>query len=163
MRSVDIFLSNDGRLDRERWLGAAACLILIMASIWAATWILSRAGVMIPTSRDKVRLFAWAVLVVMWVMLDWKRFQDRDLIGSFALICPGLQAVSYLLELPRVAAILPGHSAMVLFLGIVQCAVAVWYAIELGYRQGTDGYNTYGPDPRGPDRSVLIMRSAIDA
>lgn len=150
MRTLEIFLSTDGRLDRERWLGAVAFLLTTMAFVWVMTWMMHRHGLVSAMSRDKTRLFIWAALAVMWVIADWKRFQDRGLMGACALACPGLYVASRLVEMPRIAAVIPADEFVLLYLGCAQFGVAVWYAIDLAWLEGTQGDNAYGADPRGP-------------
>lgn len=150
MRTLEIFLSTDGRLDRERWLGAVTFLLLSMALVWIMTWMLHRHGLVSAMSRDKARLFVMAALAVMWVILDWKRFHDRGLMGACALACPGMHVASRLIEMPQIAAIIPADEFVLLYVGCAQLGVAVWYGIDLAWLEGTQGGNAYGADPRGP-------------
>lgn len=150
MRTAELFLSNEGRLDRERWLGAVAALLLGIVAVTLLSWMLHRHGWIGAGARDRLRLFVGAAFAVMWVILDWKRFQDRGLPGLCALACPGLYALSALLAMLGIARQVPLHDFVTLYLGCAQFGVAVWYTIDLARLDGTPGANAYGPDPRGP-------------
>src|SRR3954451_21377150 len=104
VRSGDIFLSFAGRLDRERWLGAAALFAAIVIATFAATWLLTSSGWISLASRDGLRAFVQVTLLVPWLTLDWKRFQDLGHSGAWAVICPSLIVLSRLWERPWIAA-----------------------------------------------------------
>ena len=150
MRSADIFLSFEGRLDRERWLGAAALFVAIVIATYGVTWLLASAGLISPGSRDGLRAFVQVTLLVPWLTLDWKRFHDLGHSGAWAVICPSLILISLLWKRPAMAdRIGAPHELVASALDWLQLAVAVWLAYALAYRRGTDGPNRFGPDPGG--------------
>lgn len=155
MRSPDIFLSLEGRLDRERWLGAVAMFVGIVVATFFVTWLLARSGVIGPAARDGARAFVQVALLVPWLTLDWKRFQDLGRPGRWALICPGLIALSRLLSLPAISSRVPAPQALAEGVAWVQIPVAMWLAYALGTLRGSEGPNRYGPDPRGPGPVAL--------
>ena len=113
MRAADIFLSFEGRLDRERWLGAAALFVTLVLATYAATWLLARNGAISFAAREAIRTFVQIALLVPWFALDWKRFQDLGVSGRWAMICPSLIIVSRILEWPSVEArIGAAHAAL---------------------------------------------------
>ena len=154
MRTADLFLSPDGRLDRERWLGAVALLIALLAAASIATWLLEARGALGPGSGERVRAFLFAATMAPWTMIDWKRFQDRDMPGTWALLCPGLHAASLVAASPWLAGTALARPGFALYLSCLQLGIAVWYVYELAWCEGMPGQNRYGPDPRGRDRSA---------
>jgi uncharacterized membrane protein YhaH (DUF805 family) len=150
VRSGEIFLSFEGRLDRERWLGAAGLFAVIVVATYVATWLLWRNGALSFGAREAIRAFVQIALLVPWFALDWKRFHDLGHSGRWAMICPALIVVSRMWEWPAVAARAGaarepvGHA-----LAWAQLAVALWLAYALAYRRGQAGVNAYGPEPEG--------------
>lgn len=150
MRSADIFLSFDGRLDRERWLGAAALFVGIVVVTYGATWMLTRGEAIAPGSRDAIRIFVQTGLLVPWLALDWKRFQDLGLAGKWALICPSLNLIARMWDWPGIVArVGRAHEALGQGLAWLQLALAINLAYALACRRGVPGPNRYGPDPLG--------------
>ena len=99
MRAADIFLSFEGRLDRERWLGAAALFVTLVLATYAATWLLARNGAISFGAREAIRTFVQIALLVPWFALDWKRFHDLGVSGRWAMICPS-PIIGAILEWP---------------------------------------------------------------
>jgi uncharacterized membrane protein YhaH (DUF805 family) len=161
VRSADVFLSFEGRLDRERWLGAAALIIAVVVATYAATWALARNGAIPPGTREAIRIFVQTALLVPWFALDWKRFHDLGASGRWAMVCPGLIILSRVWAWPAVEAWAGSwagfaHEAVGAAIAWAQLAVAAWLAYALAYRAGDEGPNAYGPDPRGaPDRAAI--------
>lgn len=157
MRSADIFLSFEGRLDRERWLGAAGLLVGIVVATYAATGLLSWQGAISFRTSEAIRIFVQIALLVPWFALDWKRFQDLGHSGRWAAICPSLIILSRAWGWPGVAAFAgPAHDPVGTAIAWAQLAVALWLAYALALRPGEEGPNAYGPDPRGAvDRAAL--------
>lgn len=150
MSLTDLFLAFDGRLDRDRWIAAAGLLIGLILGTFVVTWMGVRGGWLSPAMRDMIRAFVQVFVLLPWLSLDWKRFQDADDPGLLALICPGLYALARLLELPLIERAMPGHEQVALGLAGVQVAVAIWLVYVLAFRSGTPGENRFGPDPRKP-------------
>jgi len=148
MNAADVFLSLDGRLDRERWLGGVALLVLMIAATHAATWQAAAHGLMDGRTRDMARAFVQAFALAPWAALDWKRFHDIGRPGSLALVCPGLYAASRIWDAPALAALAPGHAAVAAALSWTQVLVSVWLAYALACLAGSPGPNAYGPPPR---------------
>jgi uncharacterized membrane protein YhaH (DUF805 family) len=146
--NADIFLALEGRLDRERWRAAVALFIATVLATMVGTWHASRHGWMGPAAVKSTRAFVEVALLVPWLTLDWKRFQDLDRPGRWALLCPSLMVVARLLGLPNVAARVPLHGTITEAVAWAQFGVAVWIAYVLGCLPGTEGPNRYGPDPR---------------
>jgi uncharacterized membrane protein YhaH (DUF805 family) len=149
VRTADIFLSFEGRLDRERWLGAAALFVFLVLATYAATWLLARNGAISFAAREAIRTFVQIALLVPWFALDWKRFQDLGVSGRWAMICPGLIIVSRILEWPGIGGWLgPAYATLASVVAWAQLAVALWLAYALACRSGTEGSNAYGADSR---------------
>lgn len=150
MRSADIFLSFEGRLDRERWLGAAGLFVAVVVATYAATWLLASQGAISPRASEAARTFVQIALLAPWFALDFKRFHDLGRSGRWAMICPGLIILSRVWAWPAVAARAgAAHEPVATALAWAQLAVALWLAYALACRPGEDGPNAYGPDPRG--------------
>ena len=81
MHSGAIFLSFEGRLDRERWLGAAGLFVAIVVATYLATWALAREGAISPGAREAIRTFVQIALLVPWFALDWKRFHELNFVN----------------------------------------------------------------------------------
>ncbi|HYF56443.1 MAG TPA: DUF805 domain-containing protein [Salinarimonas sp.] len=144
--AVDLFLGFEGRLDRERWLGAVALLLGLLLAAHLLTWQLAEAGRIGASGREAARVAVQAFLLVPWTALDWKRFHDLGQPGALALICPGLFAVSRLWD-----GIGPMDDEMVrTALSVAQGVVALWLALTLAYRAGTPAPNPYGVPPGPP-------------
>jgi uncharacterized membrane protein YhaH (DUF805 family) len=148
VRSADLFLSFEGRLDRERWRRAAGLFVLVNLVTVGLTWWLMAQGLLSSAGRDRARVFVQISTLVPWLALDWKRFQDLGRPGRLALICPGLYAASRLWETPTVAAHAPAHDLVEALLSWAQFGVALWLIYALAIASGTEGPNPYGPDPR---------------
>jgi len=157
VRAADIFLSFEGRLDRERWLGAAALFVTLVLATYGATWLLARNGAISFGAREATRTFVQIALLVPWFAIDWKRFQDLGVSGRWALICPALIILARIWDWPYVEARFgPAHGTIGSAVAWSQLAVALWLAYALAYRQGIEGPNAHGPDPRDTvDRTAL--------
>lgn len=148
MRSGDLFLSFEGRLDRERWLGAVSLFVAVVVATTVATWLAARAGWIGPAAVRGTRAFVGVGLLVPWLALDWKRFQDLDMPGRWALLCPSLVVAGHVLDLPETAARVRAAGTIRDTLAWVQLALAAWLAYTLACRRGSEGPNRYGADPR---------------
>ena len=150
--AADMFLSFEGRLDRERWLGGVALLIVVVLAAHFATWRLVQAGIIGPMTRDGLRIFVQVFVLVPWTALDWKRFHDLGQPGPLALVCPGLYVVSRAWDAPALAG-LPCHEAVGAALSAAQIVVALWLAYALAYLAGSPEPNSYGAPPGTPSPS----------
>lgn len=159
MRSADIFLSFEGRLDRERWLGAAGLLVAIVVATYAATWLASSQGALSFRASEAVRTFVQIALLAPWFALDWKRFHDLGRSGRWAMVCPSLIVLSRVWAWPGVAAFAgSAHAPVGTAIAWAQLAVALWLAYALALRPGEEGPNAHGPDPRGRGASDKAVR-----
>lgn len=147
MLRPDHFLSFEGRLDRARWILGAGLLLALVLATHAATWWLDRGGNLTAGAREGARVFVQAAVLVPWLTLDWKRFQDLGQPGRLAVVCPALFVLSHLLDLPALAD-LPGRGPVALALSWLQALVALVLALTLPILPGTQGPNRFGPDPR---------------
>jgi uncharacterized membrane protein YhaH (DUF805 family) len=149
VRSGEIFLSFEGRLDRERWLGAAGLFVATVVATYLATWLLWRGSALSFSAREAIRTFVQIALLVPWFALDWKRFHDIEHSGRWAMICPSLIILSRTWDWPAVAARAgTTHEPIGLALSWLHLAVAAWLAYALAYRRGEPGPNAYGPEPQ---------------
>ena len=146
MSPATLYLSFDGRLDRWRWLRAVSVLAAAVVATYLGTWVLFRYGLISAFAREASRAFVQIGLLVPWFALDWKRFQDHDIPGRWALLCPALLIFGRVLELPGVR--VPAHGFFTSLLAWLQLAVALALAYLLAWRRGVPGPNRFGPDPR---------------
>jgi uncharacterized membrane protein YhaH (DUF805 family) len=160
VRTGELFLSFEGRLSRERWLGAVAFLIGIIVCGVAITQVLFWTGALTPSTRDKIRIFIWFMLVIPWLALDWKRFHDRGKSGAYALACPLAQMLYLALSLPVLASYAATAPLLKLTLTL-QLSIALWYAYDLAYRQGDVDTNVYGVDPTGMGVKRSVENSVV--
>ena len=148
MRAADIFLSFEGRLDRERWLGAAALFVTLVLATYAATWLLARNGAISFGAREAIRTFVQAPGAVVRPRLE-------AIPGSRRLRPVGddLPEPDHRLADPGVAlrrsADRCGARGARIGVAWAQLAVALWLAYALAGRAGQEGPNAYGADPRG--------------
>lgn len=151
MSAADVFLSFEGRLERERWLGAVALLIALLVAGHVVVGQLSSRGVVGPLTSEAGLLFLRAFLLAPWMALDWKRFHDRGRTGALALICPGLFVISQTLDHPALAG--AARDGVAVALSWSQFLVALWLVHALAYSRGDEGDNRFGPPPRRPTPS----------
>jgi uncharacterized membrane protein YhaH (DUF805 family) len=150
MSAADMFLTFEGRLDRERWLGAVALLIGVLVATHLATWRLAEAGLIGGRARDAARVFVQVFLLVPWTALDWKRFHDLGAPGPLALICPGLFVASRAWDGLAPA----GDEIVRTTLSVAQGLVALWLAYALAYLAGSPEPNSHGAPPGPPHRGT---------
>jgi uncharacterized membrane protein YhaH (DUF805 family) len=121
-----------------------------VVATYAATWALARHGAISPGARA----FVQVALLVPWFALDWKRFHDLGMPGRWAMVCPGLVVLARAWAWPPVESWVEtragtAHETVGAAVAWAQLAVAAWLAYALACRQGDEGPNAYGPDPRG--------------
>lgn len=152
MRASDMFLSFEGRLDRERFLGGCALLVtlVLMSAVWA--WAGEHYGLVSAEGGSKLVVFAAASTVLPFVALAWKRFEDRGWPGFCALALPGVVIANMIWDMPSVAALAPWREEIGLWLLWAHLAVIVWFVIELG---GLPGLERHG---KGVDRQRVESR-----
>jgi uncharacterized membrane protein YhaH (DUF805 family) len=147
LRAADLLLSFDGRVDRARWLKCVAAILALIVGAYVLAGYLHGAGAIGAAARDAIRIFVSTALVLPWLALDWKRFHDLGRQGAWAVLCPGLHALSRLWDLPNVAAAAPAHHAVRVLLSGGQLLLALVLIYLLAFLPGTPGDNAYGPDP----------------
>ncbi len=143
MKTGDLFLSFEGRLNRERWLGAVMFLVALFIIISLISLVLDNINVISRLNAERVRIFTWVVLMVPWLVIDWKRFHDRGKWGVCALACPLGQA----LYAGAMHSSISSTSPLLLMITFMQIIIAAWYIYDLAYCVGESGANRYGVDP----------------
>jgi uncharacterized membrane protein YhaH (DUF805 family) len=141
------FFSFKGRLRRrDYWLCSLAVAILAAATI--APLMLG-----LGYRPDDPRIVG-ASLVLVWpsMALLVKRIHDRDKTGWMAANYWGPWAVAAILSfVPQW-----GLGGLKVILDIAATIVGVWYLIEFGFLDGTQGKNAYGPSPKGVAPSETV-------
>jgi hypothetical protein len=137
MRSLGIFFDLDGRLDRERWLGAAAVLVCLFVLVWLGAVLGLRLGVISVEGKKQVMLFTWAFLSIFWVVIDWKRFQDLALWGGFALVCPVLTLINLKLT-PWSSGLETYPTGLMMLFGVMHLAATVAALWLLAFKKGKE-------------------------
>jgi uncharacterized membrane protein YhaH (DUF805 family) len=140
MTTLQKLFSFQGRLRRrDYWLFNIALVLAVIAL--AASFILALG----LDARD--RRFEALGLVALWpsVALLVKRIHDRDKTGRMALIywIPSLVStgLSFIPEF--------GLGGLKVFLDIGTGMIGLWFLVEFGFMDGTQGPNEYGPSPKG--------------
>lgn len=146
----EVFLSFEGRLDRDRWLLAAGVLLLANVAAFSLSWWLEGRGAIGAGARDTIRACVAVFTMVPWAAIDWKRMHDIDQPGRLALVCPALFVAARIWELPAVAALVPGmHGTVEELIAWAQFFLALFLAYAYIFITGTPGPNRFGEDPRG--------------
>ena len=134
------FFSFKGRLRRrDYWLCNLVLAVVTVAVV--ATLIL---GLKLDPNGPRI---AAVGLIPMWpsIAILVKRIHDRDKTGWMAANYWGPWAASLLLSFfPEF-----GLGGFKVLLDIATTIVGVWFLIEFGFMDGTDGKNAYGPSPKG--------------
>ena len=149
MNPIHLFGSFKGRIGRASfWFGI---LLLAAASPFSLGTVLSDNP--FEKAVGLVHQFGlaglgWSLLLLIGVAaLLTKRLHDRDQSGIYAAVFYLPAAIAALLfffgENPVVANIAKWSSWIAAFAG----TAGIWFLIQLGFSSGTDGPNTYGPDP----------------
>ena len=135
-----LLLGFNGRINRAKfWLGTVVSYLAFLSVFFVGGTISAATGLE-PDEQSLWTLAIGLVLVVFFIgcALAAKRLHDRNKSGWWTLVLFVLPAV---LQSAAPAGI-PGLLAM-----IVAGAISIWALIELGFVEGTDGPNAYGPDP----------------
>src|SRR3977135_3617917 len=136
MNPGNLLFTFKGRINR-----AKCCLaLLIWCVVWAAVLGAGFGGEMIADNAGAILIVIILLLLVTsgvsGVAVGIKRLHDRDKSGWWLLIFYLLPAVFDGIGRSGVPA-----------LSLVAFAISIWGFVELGCLRGTDGPNTYGPDP----------------
>ncbi len=147
----EFLFGASGRINRAKYWRSV--LIYIGAGLMTAVILFTAAGIAAP-------LFVVMVVVVLIPWLLWgisfttERLHDRDKSARWLVVfylAPG--ALGQLTKAARFG----GTAGMVLdyILTLAVLALTIWGFIEIGCLRGTEGPNTYGPDPLlQPERRV---------
>jgi uncharacterized membrane protein YhaH (DUF805 family) len=148
MTLLQKFFSFKGRLRRrDYWL----CSLALGAATVAVVVPLMIYGLKISATDPR---FAAAGLIFVWpsAAILAKRIQDRDKTGWMAanywvpsLVSTGLSFIPD-----------AGFAGFKVFLDIGVGMVALWYLVEFGFMDGTQGRNAYGPSPKGVEPSEKV-------
>jgi uncharacterized membrane protein YhaH (DUF805 family) len=141
-----LYLSTEGRIGRKMWW--IGHIILAVIGILLSLTLIRALGPMSFPAR-LINLIYILVVAYPAYAVSAKRFQDRNKSGSLGAILIGLSILSALLQLFGIGTDPMHPSFIIIVLGVVSLAVAIWYLIELGILRGTVGDNQYGPDPVG--------------
>jgi uncharacterized membrane protein YhaH (DUF805 family) len=136
MEWQDLFLSFEGRIARAKfWIGAGVSAL----SVSTGFFLLG----LVPYFGTLIALVAFLAAASICISIGVKRLHDRSRSGAwlilFYLAPPSLGWMS-----GTSASFIPGSLFAVLAL-----AITVWTVVELGLLRGTEGRNSYGPDPLG--------------
>lgn len=163
-----ILFGFEGRLNRAPWWGYT-----ILATI--ASWLLQEyvlrglATVLVPTPNGAALFSLLGSLPFLWiaVALGVKRLHDRDKSGKLLLVYYLIPYLILLLSLyvlfgiaglasvtgpssnpaASVTSALGSRFFLLMLLWLVALGISVWSLIDLGFLEGTPGWNRYGPDP----------------
>jgi uncharacterized membrane protein YhaH (DUF805 family) len=157
MEDLFEFLFNaTGRINRAKYW--RSLIVFGVAGLFAAVILFTAAGIAAP-------VFAAMLVVVLIPWLIWgfvihtERLHDRDKSAWWLLAFYGLPAL--LGPVARMVSF-PGSLGATLhaMLALAGFALSIWGLFEIGCLPGTDGSNSYGPDPRlqGKRASRLTRR-----
>ena len=165
---MELFTSFDGRISRQSfWLGVLGIIAVSFIAIFALGTMFGTSGI--------ISKFVWLVISLALfypaAAISAKRLHDRNKptmpwLAIFFL--PGF--ISNLMQIFRINysvldvsqmegmggmmgmfssagqdILVPGKLAMLV--GLVSFVVGIWALVELGILKGTDGENSFGPDP----------------
>jgi uncharacterized membrane protein YhaH (DUF805 family) len=140
MTLINKVFSFKGRLRRRDYWLLSLALGLVIIAVMAPLFL----GLKLDLQDKWVELLS---LVFLWpsVALLVKRIHDRDKTGWMAanywvpsVLSTGL---SFIPEF--------GLGGLKVILDIITTVVGVWFLIEFGFMDGTQGRNAYGPSPKG--------------
>lgn len=176
---LGMFMGFDGRLNRQRfWLGvvglivAAIIVSMILGSIFGVQMFNFFVAAVQPdadpaalalAATNMMKTSGWVSLVSLIILaypgmaLWMKRAHDRDSNGQLVYGLYGLLALSYVLQglgltvgTMEVAGVaIPTQNLVGWILSIASLLLGLYLLVTLGFLKGTDGPNTYGPDPLG--------------
>jgi len=156
MRWVQALTGFRGRLRRrDFWIGLILLLIVEIALSFLFV------GIMRPTGATELELAAlWlALAILVWgsAALIVKRLHDRDksalwypLFGLAPALCYQLGVV-YSSNISNV--LNPAQQGF----WLLGALLWIWALVELGFMEGTQGPNRYGPDPLGRARAEATL------
>jgi len=171
-----LYLKTDGRISRKTWwigaiiLGVVNVVISLlilpliglggpnMAAILSAQSDPAQVGALVASA---VQASAWGSLVLFLVFaypaycLSVKRRHDKNNAGRDVLIYFGVTVVMLLIQALGLGysmtdiqgMVVPMPSLLFSIVGGLTAIFGLYMLVVLGFLKGTDGTNTYGPDP----------------
>ena len=140
MTVVQKVFGFEGRLRRRDYWLLNLVLGVVVVAVLAPVFLVFKVEARDDRAQALSLLFLWPS-----VALLIKRIHDRDKTGWMAanywgpsLLATGL---SFIPEF--------GLGGLKVILNIITTVVGVWYLIEFGFLDGTQGRNAYGPSPKG--------------
>ena len=148
MNLPELFFSIDGRIGRAKfWLGAFVLAVISAGATYAIVVLIGVSQAAIAFTAAVAFALAYPSYAVMA-----KRFQDRGKPGALALIClVPAYAVNLLYTFGVLDPVEP--STLARALDAIIALIFLWYLVDLGLLKGTQGPNSYGPDPLGHDQA----------
>lgn len=144
-----LFLALEGRIPRlSFWIAMAILIVIELVILLPFGW--QRWDPETNPAPLAFRILQFLVSLVLaypFYAVAVKRLHDRNSPGTLALVTIALMLISDFINIfwPIETAIgftVPGYIVLFPFL-----VLTIVLAIELGFRRGTSGPNTYGPDP----------------
>ena len=134
--------SIQGRMRRSQYWGYSIALWVVFFVIFSLIGMIPGARGLPPGEIDGVTmgLLLIALVPYLWmgICITAKRFHDRDRSGWFQLLS----------LIPIVGAIVLDRIIQQALLGVALLG-GIWLSIELGFLDGTQGENRFGPSPKG--------------
>jgi uncharacterized membrane protein YhaH (DUF805 family) len=133
----------EGRINRAKYWLAVLIWFLVWAAVFSATFGLALIG--------SYGLMMWVVIIFLLlvpsvlsgVAIGIKRLHDRDKSGWWLLV--------FYLGPALFDALGRGTGTVGALFTLTSAAISIWGFVELGCLRGTEGPNTYGPDPLQAD------------
>jgi len=174
-----LYLSRDGRIGRKTfWLGflglaVVSILLSIVIMPMVGLGMMADTSAMIAASTDPAEmsrlatqamgrsswsgLLLFALFVYPASAILIKRRHDRDSAGNDVWIYFGLSFVLLLLQVSGIGFSMvdmggfqvPVPNLMTTLLTAVLAIIGIYLLVVCGFLKGTEGTNTYGPDPLG--------------
>jgi len=165
---MELFTSFDGRISRQSfWLGILGIIVVSIIAMFALETLFGTSG---PISKIVFAVISLA-LFYLAMAISAKRLHDRNkptmpwlaifflpgiissLMQTFrinysVLDMSQMEGIGGMMGMFRSAGqdiLVPGKLAMLV--SLVSLIVGIWALVELGFLKGTDGENSFGPDP----------------
>jgi uncharacterized membrane protein YhaH (DUF805 family) len=168
MSITEKLFSFNGRLRRRDWwlfvvlLGVAQVIVQIVANMatggsaamFTSPAAMSAPGAMAAFTHSLI-VRAVVSLVFLWpaLAIGVKRLHDRNRSGwwlaIFYLVVCVQEAMGYVQAQRLAAGGMPTPNVAYLALLAIFLIAAIWLLIELGFLDGTQGSNRFGPSPKG--------------
>ena len=162
-----ILFGFDGRLNRARWWGYSLLSVVALFVVLLGAQVLAALLAPTPTGIAVFSLIGYLPFLWIFAALGVKRLHDRDKSGGLLVVYYLLPFLIYLLTLYIVsgaaghvaaltATVPPTHQSVtalstrfvaIFLLQLASFVIWVWSLVDLGFLDGTPGWNRYGPDP----------------